>query len=99
MLFRSGGLTAFGLSGLLVLGLPAVNAAYLLPRLALTPQTSLGLGYERLSQLSAQLLGRASPPFPGQATAPTWPLDLATFPGISQISIVGLAILHLASLD
>ena len=75
------GRAALALSGLLALSLPLVNLAYLLPRLAFSTQTSVSLGYGRLHDLSIQLTGTASPPFPGLAAGPDWPLNLATFPG------------------
>jgi hypothetical protein len=81
---RSGNWTgrmALGLGGVVVLSLPLVNLAYLMPRLALGPRTSVSLGYSRLHDLSLQLTGRASPPFPGLAADVKWPLNLATFPG------------------
>jgi hypothetical protein len=75
------GRRALGVGGLLVIGLPLVNMAYLLPRVAFAPETSLSLGYGRLKELSIQLTGVASPSFPGLVAGPKWPLDLATFPG------------------
>jgi hypothetical protein len=76
-----GGISALARAGVLALFLPLVNLAYLLPRLAFGPETSLALGYGRLRELSIQLTGTASPSFPGLAAGPKWPLDLATFPG------------------
>ena len=75
------GRTVAGLAAFLLIALPLVNLAYLLPRLAFGPETSLALGYQRLRDLSRQLTGTASPAFPGLAAGPKWPLDLATFPG------------------
>jgi hypothetical protein len=50
---------AFGTLGLLALALPTVSLAFLLPRLAYLPRTSLALGYRRLNDLAAVLGGRA----------------------------------------
>lgn len=75
------GRTALALGALLAVSLPLVNLAYLLPRVAFGPETSLALGYGRLRELSIQFTGASSPSFPGLAAGPTWPLDLATFPG------------------
>jgi hypothetical protein len=77
---------------ILAAALPAVNLAYFLPRLALAPHTSLGLGYGQLNRLSSQLTGAASPEFPGFGAGPAWPLNFATFPGLH----LGAAVLGLS---
>ena len=70
------------LAGVLVAALPLVNLAFLLPRLAYTPQTDLGLGYAKLNELGARLVGQRPLRFaPGQANAPPWALLLAASPG------------------
>jgi hypothetical protein len=70
------------LAGALVAALPLVNLAFLLPRLAYTPQTDLGLGYAKLNELGARLVGQQPPPFVlGKANTPPWALLLAASPG------------------
>ena len=68
------------LGGALAGGLLLVNAAYLVPRIAYLPHTSLALGYAGLDRLATELSGfavhRGIP-----ASSPTWPLKLATTPG------------------
>jgi hypothetical protein len=59
----------------------AVNIAWFLPRLAYLPRLSLGAGYGALSRLSTELIGIASPAFPGIGGKPPWPIDLSTTPG------------------
>jgi hypothetical protein len=70
--------------GLLVVALPAVNLAYLLPRLAYLPRTSLGLGYERLQVLSRAYSGGLPPVghLPGGADLVTTPLRMVASPGL-----------------
>jgi hypothetical protein len=74
---------AVALGGLVVLALPAVNLAYLWPRLAYLPRTSIGLGYGSIDALSRRLAGAGSGlrVFAG-GYAPTWPLRLALAPGV-----------------
>ncbi|MFN2544457.1 MAG: hypothetical protein ABR600_07795, partial [Actinomycetota bacterium] len=78
------GASALGLVGLLVIALPAVNLAYLLPRLAYLPRTSLGLGYDRLEVLSRAFSHGLRPvsPLPGGAIRPTLPLRYVASPGV-----------------
>ena len=86
---------AMGLAGVLVLALPLVNLAILLPRLAYLPETSLGLGYEGLRQAAARVAGAAAPGARVSvdvAIGPAWPLGLATAPG----AYLGAAILGLS---
>jgi hypothetical protein len=66
---------------LLVAALPLVNLAYLLPRLAYLPRTSLAVGYEDISDAAARFGGRTPSSLPGPASEPAWPLQLATWPG------------------
>lgn len=79
-------------AGLALLALPAVNLAFLLPRLAYSSHTSLAMGYGTLQKLSLELTGQASPPFPGLSTGLAWPLNFATVPGV----YLGSAILGLS---
>jgi hypothetical protein len=74
--------TAAGVVGLLLVALPLVNLAVLLPRLGYIPKTSLSLGYMRLLELNALLPGYLPTPFePGRASLTAWPLKFATSPG------------------
>src|SRR5207253_1290784 len=52
---------AVGLFALVLVALPVVNLAYLLPRLAYLPHTTLGLGYQKLDALAGQLSGGPQP--------------------------------------
>jgi hypothetical protein len=74
---RDAGLTVV----LLVVALPLVNLAYLLPRIAYLPRTSLAVGYETLPEAAARFGGETTSPLPGPAAEPPWPLQLATWPG------------------
>lgn len=66
----------------LLVAAPLVNLAFLAPRLAYLPGTSLGLGYARLQAIVDALGRRPAHPFPvGPAALPTWPLKFATSPG------------------
>jgi hypothetical protein len=68
--------------GLLAVMAVLINLAYLLPRLAYLPETSLGLGYTKLDALGTQLAGLLPRPPPlGGAAGPAWPLKLATTRG------------------
>jgi hypothetical protein len=72
-----------GLVGLLVIAAALLNLAYLLPRLAYLPRTSIALGYEELRELAASLSGlRPVEHLPGEAIAPQWPLRMALAPGL-----------------
>jgi len=67
-----------------------INLAYLLPRLAYVPRTSLSLGYEQLQQLEDRLSHLPLPiQLPGSHMA-AWPLKLVASPGmyLGGISIV-----------
>jgi hypothetical protein len=66
---------------LLTASLVAVNLAYLLPRVAYAPETSLGLGYDGMRALSLDLTGIPKGPEVGWSTGPTWPLRLGHSPG------------------
>jgi hypothetical protein len=69
------------LAGLLVVALPVVNLAYLLPRLAYLPRTSISLGYERLDDLATRLTGIAHHS-ELVASSPTWPMSWLIAPGL-----------------
>jgi hypothetical protein len=91
---RAAGSSGWGLGiGIgFVLSLPLVNLAFLLPRLAYVPVTSLGLGYARLQDLGNQILGRPAQPFVmGGASGPGWPLSFAISPG-THLGAVALAL-------
>ena len=83
---RRGDRTLSGATGLLALvaaTLPLVSLAYLLPRIAYLPRTSLGLGYERLAHLSVRYSGMpAVDGLPGGAIRPTLPLRFVASPGL-----------------
>jgi hypothetical protein len=67
------------IGGLLAVMAVLINLAYLVPRLAYLPETSLSLGYTKLDALGTQLAGiHPRPPPLGGAAGPTWPLKLAT---------------------
>lgn len=74
--------TVAALTGLAILLLLAVNAAYLLPRIAYLERSTIGLGYEGLFELRNELwrLPPADPPTV-RVTEPDWILRLATSPG------------------
>jgi hypothetical protein len=67
-----------------------INLAYLLPRLAYIPRTSLSLGYDQLQQLEDRLSHIASRIPPPGPDASAWPLKLIASPGmyLGAISIV-----------
>lgn len=68
--------------GTLLLAMPLVNLAYLLPRLAYFPRTSIAYGYHRLREIGAELAGidRAVGRV-GVTLRQPWPLKFATVPG------------------
>jgi len=79
-LSRAGALT---LGAIVSISLPTINLAYLLPRLAYLPRTSLSLGYEQLRELADRyshvpLTNLPPEPHPGVAA---WPLNLMAPPG------------------
>jgi hypothetical protein len=90
---RRTGRDASAFAGLLVLLLPAVNLAYLLPRIAYTPRTNLQLGYGTLQSYGALILGKPAPPFQiGASNGPGFILDFAAAPAAH----LGAVILALA---
>jgi hypothetical protein len=73
--------TIVAIVALLAASVVAVNLAYLLPRLAYTPQASLGLGYDGMRELALDLTGIAGSKEVGWSTGSTWPLRLSSSPG------------------
>lgn len=68
--------------GVLILALPAINAAVLLPRLAYLPRTTLGSGYHELEQAGQAISAvRSSVGTFTHGLRPAWPLVLARAPG------------------
>jgi hypothetical protein len=75
--------------------IPLVNLAVIVPRLAYLPRTSLGLGYERLDELSTQLTGHSGHTFfTGYRLLSGWPFDLLRSPGL-YLGAAGLALVAL----
>ncbi|HEX2032449.1 MAG TPA: hypothetical protein VHL78_13810 [Actinomycetota bacterium] len=78
---RSAGAAA-AVGGLVVAVLVPVNLAYLLPRVAYLPHSTLGLGYDALREVTERLSGHVPPPVePRAAGGFSWPLTFATSPG------------------
>jgi Bacterial membrane protein YfhO len=76
-------------TALMVVAFPAVNLAYLLPRLAYLPQTIVGLGYDELERVSARFASGVPDGLGVEAAAnPTWVLKLATYPGLYLGAVV-----------
>jgi hypothetical protein len=83
---------ALGGIGLLAVMLPALNVAYLLPRLIYLRGTSLSLGYGTLQEIGVRLAGQAAQPFEvGPGTGLTWPLNFAASPG-AHLGAIALAL-------
>jgi hypothetical protein len=79
-------------AALLVVALPLVNLAFLLPRLPYLARSTLSLGYHGLDALAAQLAGRPAPaPAVGAAVSPAWVLGFATSPG-AYLGVIPLAL-------
>ncbi len=79
---RRTGREAAALVALVVGSLPLVNLAFLLPRLAYFPRTTLALGYDGLEAAAAGIAGRAPDPFrPGAGVGPGWLLAFGLSPG------------------
>jgi hypothetical protein len=76
---------------LLILALPLVNLAFLLPRLAYLPETSIGLGYARLQALAVQLTGQQALRVQRLAVGTRWPLKFSTLPG-THLGAIPLAL-------
>jgi hypothetical protein len=61
---------------------PLVNLAFLVPRLAYLPRTTLGGGYEELRSVAREVVpGTLGPPAAQRASEPEWLLKLASAPG------------------
>ncbi|HEY7282901.1 MAG TPA: hypothetical protein VID47_15045 [Actinomycetota bacterium] len=74
---RLTGKRALALAGLLLLALPLVNLAVLLPRIAYLPGTTAGLGYGELARRGSALIGKARlSDSIGATTPPAFPLTL-----------------------
>ena len=75
---------AIALAVLLIVSLFAVNLAYLLPRIAYLPRTTLGGGYTELARLKSELTGAefVNEPRVGLALEPVWPAKLALSRGV-----------------
>jgi hypothetical protein len=72
-----------GLAGLLVLTVPLVNLAYLAPRIAYLERSTLGLGYQGLSELSQRLTGHGGLGFEVAIRLDAgWPLGMTQSPGL-----------------
>jgi hypothetical protein len=70
------------LPALLLAAFFAVNLAYLLPRLAYLPRSTVGMGFTRLQELAAELQDRRAPRFSvAKALQPAFPVRLALSPG------------------
>jgi hypothetical protein len=79
---RLSGRNAALLWAAVLISLPLVNLAYLVPRLAYFPHTSISMGYDKLQQVGAQLAGISRQVRPiGSALRQPWPLKFATAPG------------------
>ncbi|HYT29153.1 MAG TPA: YfhO family protein, partial [Actinomycetota bacterium] len=76
--------------------LPVLSAAALIPRLALIPRTSIGLGYRELGRLSNQLSGHYQlPPLAIRGMGPWWATAFARGPG-AYVGAVTILVLPLA---
>src|SRR5439155_9028906 len=73
---------ALGLVGLIVVVVPLIDLAYLLPRVGYLPRTSIALGYRHLFLLSKRLTGNKTYGLEfGLGVGNTWPVRLALSPG------------------
>ncbi len=67
----------------ILISLPLVNLAFLLPRLLVLPRTSISLGYGELQGLGGTLSATAARGrILGPVASPAWPLKLAISPGM-----------------
>ena len=83
------------LSLVLIVSLPAVNLAALVPRIAFVPKTNLGLGYEHMIDLGRRLQGLGAlsdVSAVAHTLRPTWPLTLDV-PGGVYLGGVALVLL------
>lgn len=69
------------LLALLAVLLVPVNFAYLLPRLSYLTRSSLGLGYDGLTQLAARLGAPVAETVQSAGSSPSWPLRFGVSPG------------------
>jgi hypothetical protein len=73
---------AVGAAVALFAAFPFLAAAIILPRLALLPHTSIGIGYQELGRLANQLSGtNAPPPLYLRGVGPWWGTSFARGPG------------------
>ena len=77
------------LSAIVLVSLPVVNLAYLWPRLAYLPRTTITSGYEQLQQLTPDAAVSAT------AQVPTWPLKFVASPG-TYLGVAALALVFAA---
>jgi hypothetical protein len=79
---------AVGVGSLLLVSLPLVNLAILLPRLLYLPETSLGHGYRTLQILIAELSGGPVPPPVVGGFNPKFPLSFSVPGGVYLGAVV-----------
>lgn len=80
---RIKGLEIAGLIALLIVALPFVNLGHLLPIVGYLDRATLGLGYDGMARVAAELRGQSPPDTQVfRALGPTWPLRFATAPGL-----------------
>lgn len=71
------------LIALLVVAFPFVNLGHLLPIVGYLDRATLGLGYDGMARVAAELRGQPPPETQVfRALGPTWPLRFATAPGL-----------------
>ena len=71
------------LAALLVVAFPFVNLGHLLPIVGYMDRASLGLGYDGMARLAAELRGLPPPTTEVyRALGPSWPLRFVTSPGL-----------------
>ena len=71
------------LVALLVVAFPFVNLGHLLPIVGYMERASLGLGYDGMAKVAAELRGQPPPTSEVfRALGPSWPLRFATAPGL-----------------
>lgn len=84
--------TAGAIGAVFIAALIPLNLAYLLPRVAYLPHSTLGLGYDALRELTERLSGHVPPPVePRAGGGYSWPLTFATAPG-AYLGAVPLAL-------
>ena len=71
------------LGALLLIAFPFVNLGHLLPVASYIERSSLGLGYDGMARVAAELRGHPPPATEVyRALGPSWPLRFATAPGL-----------------